>query len=74
MHPGGGESYFSSDNAWCSFMKTYIRIYNRKTGHIEDIDFPNIDEAFDAYWKLTDEMHDNDIDFELITSNEDEVS
>jgi hypothetical protein len=55
-------------------MKTYIRIYNKQTGHIEDIDFPNIDEAFDAYWKLTDEMHDPDIEFELITSNVDEIS
>jgi hypothetical protein len=55
-------------------MKTFIRIYNRKTGDREDIDFPDVDEAFDAYWKLTDETHDPDIDFELITSNADEIS
>jgi hypothetical protein len=49
-------------------MKTYIRIYNKRTGHIENIDFPNADAAFEKYWQLTDETQDPDIEFELITS------
>jgi len=54
-------------------MRTYIRIYDKRTGHWEDIDFPNTAEAFDAYWTLTEQMDDNpDIKFELITDNLDE--
>jgi hypothetical protein len=55
-------------------MRTYIRIYDKRTGDLEDIDFPNADEAFDAYWTLTEQMDNNpDIKFELITdSNEKE--
>jgi hypothetical protein len=48
-------------------MRAYIRIRNKQTGCIEDIDFPNIDEAFDAYWKLTDAPQDPYVEFELIS-------
>jgi hypothetical protein len=51
-------------------MRTFIRIYNKRTGHIEDIDYPDVDAAFDAYWKLTDEPQDPDIEYELISSCE----
>jgi len=54
-------------------MRTYIRIYDKRTGDLEDIDFPNADEAFDAYWTLTEQMDNNpDIKFELIIDNLDE--
>jgi hypothetical protein len=45
--------------------RIYIQIHNKKTGSYEDVDFTNIDDAFDFYWELTDK-NDPDIVFELI--------
>lgn len=33
--------------------KTFIRTYDKKTGDIEDREFKNTDDAFEAYWKLS---------------------
>jgi hypothetical protein len=53
-------------------MKTFIRLHNTKTGSWEDIDFPNMDAAFEKYWELTDDPP-KDIEFELITTTADEL-
>ncbi len=48
-------------------MKHRILIRNTRTGDLDVKHFSNMDDAFDYYWKLTDE-DDPDIEFELITS------
>ncbi len=49
--------------------RTFIRIYDKNTGKIEDRDFKTTDDAFEAYWKLSEESPPN-IEVELITTNQ----
>jgi hypothetical protein len=53
-------------------MKTYIQLYNPKTGDLERIYFPDTETAFKRYWELTDNPPE-DIEFELITTTADEL-
>jgi len=49
-------------------MKTFVRVYDKDTGKIEDRSFKTTEDAFAAYWELS-EKSPPSISIELISDN-----